>query len=44
MKQVDLINEFLNDTVTLDTDPRRSTKTGQEKTASSDPLQDPNTQ
>ena len=30
--------------ITLDTDPRRSTKTGQEKTASSDPLQDPNTQ
>jgi lambda family phage portal protein len=30
--------------ITLDTDPRRSTKTGQEKTASSDPLQDSNTQ
>ena len=27
--------------ITLDTDPRRSTKTGQEKTATSDPLQDP---
>ena len=30
--------------ITLDTDPRRSTKTGQEKTATSDPAQDPNTQ
>ena len=28
--------------ITLDTDPRRSTKTGQEKTATSDPAQDPN--
>ncbi|OYU75954.1 MAG: phage portal protein, partial [Alphaproteobacteria bacterium PA3] len=30
--------------ITLDTDPRRSTKTGQEKSATSDPAQDPNTQ
>ena len=30
--------------ITLDTDPRRSTKTGQEKTATSDPSQDPNNQ